>query len=260
MISELSILALQLEDGENCRDVCPFCDAVHEKSLSLSRVGQVVLYKCFRASCNRKGAINIRTGHNLSSKKKPRKITEFTRQLTPLTEEEYATLQARYSLTKREVDLHGLKSDKEVCRLWLPIRDYFGREIAGHSKDLNYIKGDPVPKSISYWGRYSGTKLHYVNSQGGREVVLVEDILSAMKVGRYAPCVALLGTNISDEIILALKKNYDSIVIALDEDATDRAWYFKKKYGLVMPIKVAPLQRDPKDMSEQEIKEIILCR
>lgn len=90
---------------------------------------------------------------------------------------------------------------------------------------------------------------------------MVEDQVSAKKVGRYAPCVALLGAWLSDAAIEELMEITDTLIIALDPDAYVHSLKFKQKYSLAFKnFIVKKLSKDPKDMTDEElIKEFGEC-
>ena len=47
-----------LDEGTSTRIVCPFCNS-KEKTMSLSLKDGHVLFNCFRASCNKRGRVNL---------------------------------------------------------------------------------------------------------------------------------------------------------------------------------------------------------
>jgi hypothetical protein len=87
--------------------------------------------------------------------------------------------------------------------------------------------------------------------------VVVEDIPSAVRVSSNGVnAVALLGTLVNEAKALELRTYAPMpIVIALDQDATAKAFQIAHKYGLLWDgYKVLPLQRDFKDMTDEEIQ------
>lgn len=61
---------------------------------------------------------------------------------------------------------------------------------------------------------YGGSKV-----QQGGTVVLTEDILSAIKVGKVAPAWSLLGTDLKDEVLAQLLTRDLSVIVWLDNDS-----------------------------------------
>ena len=88
---------------------------------------------------------------------------------------------------------------------------------------------------------------------------VVEDIPSAVRVSKYANAVALLGTRLSYARAAELGE-YSTLplVIALDQDATELAFQHALRFSLILKTpKVLPLEKDFKDMTEEELKGII---
>src|SRR5690606_20440770 len=87
---------------------------------------------------------------------------------------------------------------------------------------------------------------------------LVEDTISAIRMARYCYVAAILGSNVSHKNMAWIADNFTHIVMCLDPDATIKAVEQKKKYGsLFKSFKVKVLTADPKDMSENQLREEI---
>lgn len=148
----------------------------------------------------------------------------------------------------------------------------YWRKITGFTekeKRLVFQIGDPTRFSIGRsldlakgkWKIY-GDKSSYVEVIGEQisgEVVLVEDIISAHKVGQIATAIPLFGTAISDHV---MRK-----VITLDKPVTlwldaDQYVHLSKKLGRLQtftgnPVRYIRTDKDPKSYSTTEIKEIL---
>ena len=91
------------------------------------------------------------------------------------------------------------------------------------------------------------------------KLVLVEDIISAHKVGHIIPTLCLFGSNISLKRLAAIKLlGYTKIIIWLD---WDKRGYAIKAAQLAQSIgltaSVIHTQLDPKDYSEEQINETL---
>jgi len=86
-------------------------------------------------------------------------------------------------------------------------------------------------------------------------VVLVEDMISAIKVGRVANCIGLLGSYIPDKLILDLDKVYKRIIIWLDSDKLGYAFLRRVERYQQFGLNVSGIytKQDPKWYSESEI-------
>ena len=88
-------------------------------------------------------------------------------------------------------------------------------------------------------------------------VIIVEDIISAIKVGRIYPTIALLGSYIDDKLIYELTKRYQRIIIWLDFDK--RGYVIRKlkrfrEFGF--PTVGIFTQKDPKGYDMKIIKHL----
>lgn len=99
----------------------------------------------------------------------------------------------------------------------------------------------------------------------GGTMVLTEDILSAVKVGRVANATALMGTHLPDESLSYILRNKpDKVLIWLDDDnPTVRASQRKilRRIGAFVEChRVLGIGRDPKELSNDELTEVIYDR
>ena len=86
----------------------------------------------------------------------------------------------------------------------------------------------------------------------------MEDVISALRVSEYSPAISLMGTSLTTEKATELRARPETIILALDRDATERSRYFIERYAFVMPgVKMIPLQKDMKYWSGPEIEELV---
>jgi hypothetical protein len=110
----------------------------------------------------------------------------------------------------------------------------------------------------SKWKVY-GDKSSYVevvSEQLSGKVVLVEDVVSAHKVGQVATCIPLFGTSIGDRVIAKLQDLNRPVVLWLDRDQYVN---LSKKMGrlqaLLSPeVDYISTRKDPKEYTAEEIK------
>jgi DNA primase len=92
----------------------------------------------------------------------------------------------------------------------------------------------------------------------GREVWVVEDQWSAMRLWQEGvSAVALLGTHINHERAVEISSVSRDVLIALDKDATARAIQYATQYRYAFNAKVIALEKDIKDTSIEELKQLI---
>lgn len=89
-----------------------------------------------------------------------------------------------------------------------------------------------------------------------RRVVIVEDILSAIRVGEIENTVSLLGTKITTQQASILGK-YQEVITWLDPDRAGRdgAYKIRRTLGLLTRVRNIVTPVDPKDLSNKQIKE-----
>jgi len=244
--AEVKELAKQVALEETLTTDCPFCKRVWEqqgkpltwrpnKSFSLSRSSTGVLYHCFRASCGSSSGFlpDVTLEHIPKKEFQPR---EYSYDLVPL-DENTSKLFTDKGFTNEELKDAGVRYNPERRTYAFDIRDTNGYTVGVVDRDF----GRRVPKAITYWFN-DVTKLHFRGSTGGGS--------------RYIQTVALLSSHINLEQVKHLRTLTDTVYLALDEDATDKAIKLQKRWGFYFRnFTVIPLSNDIKDMDEQELKE-----
>lgn len=89
--------------------------------------------------------------------------------------------------------------------------------------------------------------------------VVVEDIPSAVRSAAHLNSVALLGTGIGASRAAEIGTHATRpIIMALDQDATAESFKWARKWGLLWgDVKVLPLKKDLKDMTEDELCSVL---
>tara|TARA_R110000851_G_scaffold57574_7_gene134080 strand:- start:15569 stop:16351 length:783 start_codon:yes stop_codon:yes gene_type:complete len=90
------------------------------------------------------------------------------------------------------------------------------------------------------------------------DAVIVEDILSAIRVGKHILTYSLLGTKITNTQASVIGKS-DRVRIWLDPDRAGRtgSYNIRKTLGLITEVTTISTTKDPKELSDQEIEEIL---
>lgn len=255
--------AIDLDLGETAKDVCPFCNARHEESFSVTRTDEGILYNCYRAGCSAKGFISSLVGSipvdQKDIKRKEFKPKVFDKPLEPLPSIITDMLFDKYELTREELDEQGIKFCRPEYRLFMPTFDFRGNTFGGVSKTL--LPNIRRFKTINYFVEDT-SRLHYPRTKvgGGGAIAVVEDILSSIKVSRHIRCVAALGHSLSIPQIQELRQQTDSLVLMLDADVFSKAITLKKKYSLYFRnFLVIYLSNglDPKDLEDNKLREVI---
>lgn len=246
---------------EEERSNCPDCGDKRNRLYTRVVDGNKKVYFCH--NCNAKGIISdgtwtpsvaLKELQRIMSKKDPTTFFEkkirlpydFTLEL-PLKASLWLQ---KYSITLDEIKQFRFGWSPKERRLILPVFQdnqliyYQGRTFEKITKDN--------PKYLNI--RQSGAKNVYFrrNHSDSNTIVVVEDILSAIKVGRYVNSLALLGSYLPPSIIPILRGH--NVVFWLDDDKYESAFKFMTKVA-TRGIKSTTIRTklDPKEVSNGEM-------
>ena len=257
---EISLLGESLELGGTISSKdCPKCNGglSNDKSFTVTRLEQGLIYNCFRASCECSGFVPSK---KLMIKLDPKERSKafvaryYNKPTFGLSKDQKQFFIDTFYLTDTEVTANRLRYCPSMLSYVFTLFDEVGYVIG--KQDRSY--SDRKPKAINYWEK-DRPNMHFPWTFGPDEsgpIVLVEDIISSTKVCRHNRSVALLGTSVGEREIQLLMNLTDTIIFALDADATDKALKLKKKYqSCFKKCEVQILTKDPKDMTDGELKE-----
>ena len=149
----------------------------------------------------------------------------------------------------------------------------YWKAYCGYSPKANRLIltfGTPIKFSIGRaftvgdrkWKFYGDGHKHteVFSEQLSKEVVLVEDLISAHKVAQVTSCVCLFGVEINDLVIKQLKALKRPVTLWLDDDQYS---LLPKKINrlqslLDWPVRYVHTPKDPKAYTTQEIREILM--
>jgi hypothetical protein len=265
--NEIRLIASRIPNGTSENGLlCPFCNGGkhNERALSVSRRDDgVALFLCHRASCSKGGrvasggSVQVNDAEPAKPSFTPRVYSGESRslQLPELRE-----LEQRYGLFVPDWKRVNAFIDIESGRLGIPIPGAYHANRRG--VELRTLFPDPSkpkePKTLHFRELDEQWLGWFTSDSGGMPIVLVEDVISAIKVSRHFIAVSLMGTNISYDDIIEVSKFSDNIVLCLDRDATEKAFGYQKRFKYLAPhLRVVPLQRDLKYESEERIIGII---
>lgn len=194
---------------------------------------------------------------------------------------------SRVEVAEDSVPYKGLPVDYEVnhmpaiYREWLHTYDLYDAcvNLCGWSESLQrvvfpiYWEGqvkayqarslDKQPKwignsSTQPWGKKFPYIVCVTGSRKRQDLVIVEDILSAIKIGKYFNVVALLGTSIHPKLRDFLSVRFKNTHIWLDNDTAgiESATKIKYVFGMSNKTRIITSERDPKFYSYARILEI----
>lgn len=162
----------------------------------------------------------------------------------------------RYGITQAESEHWELGYSKSHDRVVLPVRK--ASETVGYQ--LRSLNPKDLPKySTTAWEK----PLYWYSGKVNNTLVIVEDILSAIKCSRYCSSVALLSGGVNDKTLSSIvSTGHDNYIVFLDDDNRQikkSQIALKNRLELVSNnVKIiSDLGKDPKDCSDDELKEIL---
>lgn len=147
---------------------------------------------------------------------------------------------------------------------WKPFTGYTPKEnrlVITFGTPVRFSQGRALTMGDRKW-KFYGDGHHYVETlsrEVPKDVVLVEDVISAHKVAQDSPCLCLFGTNIHDLAVKELQALNRPVKLWLDADQYP---LLLKKINrlqsfLMHPVRYVYTERDPKLHSADEIKELL---
>lgn len=236
---------------------CPTCGG-KDKLMLIPLDDGTTHYKCLRASCETWGNSGLKYRKQDDSIPEPGRRTYGKWQEIPgvtlIEKGERAYFNEVYGL--------GLKAIGSLCvatfvdnfhclRYVFPIQDPVYRTV-GYVARKTRDGGDFKALVRPY--RSQGSLLAWYGHTHLRETptVIVEDQISAARIGEYLPCVALLGTtmNMADQIAVRTRNPY----VVLDNDAVDKGVKLASELGCPYFPLMGP---DVKDMKELVFQQFL---
>lgn len=264
---QIRLAANVLSSGESVRGKCPWCHGGRsgEDSFIVTRHQGTALYVCHRASCDNKskGALSINGAPVSMPAKKPAPKRErvFEWETFDLTDHDWETVVRKYGIPiemfKKLSNLRISRYSDLVCTLYTSKGLVGGVEVRlsdpkGHRKTLIYPNDDF--EGMAFCKHALWEKEGYRD-----EIILVEDIFSAMKASRFMDSASLMGTTFnSEQAKLLADMKYKRVWLALDADASAKAVSLYKRHRVMLPqMRVVLLEQDIKNMKYKEIGKLL---
>lgn len=245
-----------LQLGEHKRIVCVFCNAEHEKSLSITRKEVGYLFHCFRAACGKGGIVGDYYKAPGKEEYTPDKYRRYTGFLVKLPKNLWEKHVHPYGISYMQTKFQGIKYAPDIDRIYYPIYNYLGYPIGETLKAIGNIE----PKNLT--NKWTDVPLlnFPLGQRTSSHIVLVEDILSSIKVSTQYTAAALMGTSLSEAgFEMLLRNNFRIFSVFLDGDAIIQSYKIANKYASFAKFNIikTPEGKDPKDLSHEEIKELL---
>jgi hypothetical protein len=245
------IQKIRLAEGEHKTLTCPFCGG--RNKFTLDRFDGVLVWNCFRASCNAKGS--LRGKRDITALKNYVGGTPTQRSVKKLNPLPAMTV----SVSKHEPAIKYLTEVNSLDAYesglikvrYLPTEN----RVLFYTNDGTGAVGRALDGRLPKWWKYGDTSIG-ISVGSGDHAVLVEDVASACSVSRISGVVgfALLGTNITTGIKAQLVK-YNKTTLVLDNDASNKAVYLIRKHNRVSHLRLT--EEDLKCLTPKQIEDVI---
>lgn len=158
----------------------------------------------------------------------------------------------QYELTHNQLMQHRVMWSQERSLLVFP---YYHDNHLKAWQGRYFGENKHHPKWITYG------KIHAFNYTLGKAsptIIVVEDIISAIKVSRFQQTLPLFGSFLSTTLLLTLRQQWENIIIWLDPDKQKESVEFSKTAALFFnKSQVVLTTKDPKELSYKNIGELI---
>jgi hypothetical protein len=154
----------------------------------------------------------------------------------------------RGGISPEESSRYGFRYSRADERVWLPL--YNTGVICG------WLGRGSEPK---YLLSKSSEVLFHID-RGGDECIIVEDVLSAIRIGREYSVLALLGTSLSDWTLTQVVYKYKKWGVWLDDDKPEvklKQVKLRNKLAVYGKVRMIKTIKDPKEYTDAEIAEVI---
>lgn len=101
--------------------------------------------------------------------------------------------------------------------------------------------------------------LHIVGEPFGEKIVLVEDVLSAIKVGRFVSAIPIFGSNVHLKTLVRLVQRFKHLVVWLDKDKANesvKSTHRASQLGFESTRSIIS-ELDPKEYNDEAILEFL---
>ncbi len=271
---------------------CPFCGKANRLAFVVTRTPKGFVCWCHR--CHRTTSVNNRVPsardclriadeHMRNEiqplrkhvKRDPARVSEVKKAYValPFDVTKIIPLKAllwlnKYNVTKEELEAYGICYSPVFERLILPVYDVNKRLIYWQGRYFGDGSSDKHPKYFNV--RSTREDIWFDTKTDSEVIVVVEDILSALAIGRSGyRAIALLGSYISDSLILrlqaltnesnaGLQSKGKQVCVWLDLDKQCESLRYSKRLNVFgVRAKTIITELDPKEYTNQRIQKEI---
>lgn len=244
-----------LPDGTTIAgELCPSCKGgrTGERTLSVTRVGENLLWRCHRATCLFKGGSGSKAsamGETEIPQVRGTVGRNFQRTAVAVPKAPREYLSTQLFITDKHIAKWNLGWDEQSSRLVQPVVNEYGDNLGCVLRALDGRQ----PKSLTHTEQ-GAIAWHRNPTTAG--LIIVEDIFSAIRASDYLSSVALLSTHLNDERINSIRgSGLSPVYLALDGDVYPQVIRYCQKYRNQVRMIPVKLSKDLKNMTPQELEE-----
>ena len=240
---------------------CPNCGG--HNTLSITNLGTIVLFYCFRASCNLKGKsqvdLSIDTVKKAFQPELEKKEDAFS--LDDFLFMSEITGKGRIEKYLQDNNCWEAYQNGRADIRYDPYEDrvvfmIYANDGTGHPKSA---VGRRLGGTGSKWKRYGKKSLPFICPKeleaDSDTLVIVEDSCSACAASSCHDSAALLGTFLQASY-LGEFLNYKKFILALDKDASKLAFKMQRELQYYRPTKILLLEEDLKALKLDKIRRL----
>lgn len=161
----------------------------------------------------------------------------------------------RFGITERELIRYNIGWSEFLGRVVIPV--YLRGDLVGY-QSRKIDPHDTMPKYLSSWR--DSTRCGVYTYQPTQHIVITEDVLSSIKVGRHCASYALMGTSINDTGLNLLTKRHSEYIIYLDNDnhiVKKKQRELSNRLKLFGSVRIIKQDKDPKELTDKELLECL---
>jgi len=162
----------------------------------------------------------------------------------------------KYGITREEILHFGICWNPKSDSLVFPIRNSDGVVVVTNER---YFGSNPHAQKYKTYGHKSQKQLFINHPNNPRTLVMVEDFVSAIKVGRFVCAMPLLGSTMPEAALRWATGRYKKLRVWLDMDKASQSLGEAAKASQYIPdCRSIITDLDPKEYSMEQIHGILM--
>ena len=163
----------------------------------------------------------------------------------------------KYQLTQQELLKHRVVWSEYRQLLIFP---YFSKDNYLYGYQGRYFGTDPKHPKWTGKGSFKEHSNLYLTSSKESDIIIIEDIISSIKLNRLYNTSCLFGSYIDINKYISIYKEHkpSSFIIWLDRDKRKESYLYASKLNSIgVKASVISTEKDPKDYTTEELKVIV---